>query len=224
MPDRSRFFRRLPARVRLAFLLIFCAVFIPGGSAGAARSLPSSGKVVAVFDGDTVLLASGVKVRYLGIDAPETAHGDEPAGCYGDRARAENASLVMGRTVTLAYGERRRDVHGRLLAFVHLPDGLSVNEELVRRGAALVFRTEEGLSGLERFLALQREAMREGRGLWGACPADSSPPYAGNRRSFVFHRRSCPLAGDISRRNRVVISSRVEAFDKGYHPCRHCKP
>lgn len=212
--------RRLAVPLLCLAVLLLCLVRVTPAEA----RRPFRDRVVAVFDGDTVLLASGERVRYLGIDAPEIAHGEKTGDCFGEGAREANAALVEGRVVTLSFSGRKRDDYGRLLAFVLLPDGRNVNEELVRAGAAVVYRTHKGFRGLERFLALQREAMREGRGLWEACRAGSHPPYPANRRSFVFHRPECPLAADIARRNRMVFETREAAFQEGYHPCRECRP
>src|SRR4051794_18705257 len=59
-----------------------------------------SGRVVRVVDGDTIRVAlSGrvERVRYIGIDTPESVKPDTPVQCYAHRAAAENARLVGGR-------------------------------------------------------------------------------------------------------------------------------
>ena len=57
--------------------------------------------VVRVVDGDTVELENGDRVRYLGIDTPETVHPDKPVECYGPEASERNKELVEGKTVSL---------------------------------------------------------------------------------------------------------------------------
>ena len=56
--------------------------------------------VVRVIDGDTVELENGDRVRYLGIDTPETVHPDKPVECYGPEATERNKELVEGKTVS----------------------------------------------------------------------------------------------------------------------------
>ncbi len=103
-------------------------------------------RVTHVVDGDTIEVrlpdGSEEDVRYIGIDTPETVKPDTPVQCGGPRAHAVNERLVAGRTVTLRFDAERRDVYGRLLAYVYLPRRepgrrpLFVNAELVRRGLA----------------------------------------------------------------------------------------
>ncbi len=221
-PRSPRFWGRLPfAFLVLAVAIPFFSVF---PHTPAAFGTPSSGTVVKVFDGDTVLLESGEKVRYLGIDAPEVAHGDTPADCYGAEAKALNEQLVLHREVRLRYDRMPTDAHGRLLAYVFLPDGRCVNDELVARGAALVFRSSEGFSRFHELLALQRAALRDRRGLWGQCAVQPSAHYFGNRRSYVFHRPECPFGRQTGTGNRIRFDSRASALEAGFSPCRRCRP
>ena len=107
---------------------------------------PVSAKVTHVVDGDTidVTMPDGDEetVRYIGIDTPETVKPGTPVQCGGPKAHAVNERLVGGRTVTLRFDAERRDVYGRLLAYVYLPgagpggQALFVNAELARRGLA----------------------------------------------------------------------------------------
>jgi micrococcal nuclease len=140
---------------------------------------PLSARVTHVVDGDTidVTLADGSEetVRYIGIDTPETVKPDTPVQCGGPRAHAVNERLVGGRTVTLRFDEERRDVYGRLLAYVYLPGAgpsggpLFVNAELARRGLARTLTIPPNDSFAELFARLAARAGSAGRGLWGLC-------------------------------------------------------
>src|SRR5919106_2430176 len=102
------------------------------GEAGGPRS--ADALVTRVVDGDTVevRIAGGRdEVRYIGIDTPETVKPGEPVQCFGHRASAANRRLVEGRRVRLVFDRERRDVYGRLLAYVYVR-GRFVNAELVR--------------------------------------------------------------------------------------------
>jgi micrococcal nuclease len=186
--------------------------------------LPSSGKVVSVFDGDTILLDTGEKVRYLGIDAPEVAHEDHPAECYGTKAKKANGKWVFNKRVTLRYDREKKDRYGRLLAYVFSPEGKCVNEEMLRAGYAFVFKISKGFERFKSFLSIQRGAMRNRRGMWGACTVKLEDHYRGNRNSFIFHRPECPFGKRTSKKNRIRFETRESAFEEGYRPCRRCKP
>jgi micrococcal nuclease len=158
MPVISRR-RRLPGL--LALLLAAAA----GGCDGGSSCGPTSAVIAQVTDGDTVQLEGGEKVRYLGVDTPET-YGQ--VDCYGPEAKAFNTDLVEGQRVDLEYDAECRDKYGRLLAYVTL-NGQMVNRVLLERGYARVLIIPPNGKYAEDFEELEREARSAGVGLWGAC-------------------------------------------------------
>jgi micrococcal nuclease len=128
--------------------------------------------VVRAVDGDTIDVRIGGRiedVRYIGVDTPETVKPDTPVQCFGPRASRFNHHLVEGRWVRLVFGVERRDIYGRLLAYVHLGRGF-VNASLVRRGLARSLTIPPNDRFAPLFRRLELRAARAGRGLWGACP------------------------------------------------------
>lgn len=125
------------------------------------------------IDGDTVLIQSGDKVRYLLVDTPELT-SDAP-GCLAVEARALNVQLVEGREIDLEYDQECRDRYGRLLAYVSM-EGRSINALMVQRGYACVLHIPPNGEGrVEEFKRLQETARAERRGMWGVCPEASCP-------------------------------------------------
>ncbi len=94
----------------------------------------SSVEVSRVIDGDTLLLASGHRVRLIGVDTPETKHPDRPVERLGKQAYRFTQGLVGDGPVRLEFDRERRDPYRRLLAYVYLSDGRLLNEELIRAG------------------------------------------------------------------------------------------
>jgi micrococcal nuclease len=171
------------ARRALLWILLFAALGLAGGGLlscdeASEQSLepqrPLEGRVVRVVDGDTIHVRVGgrrEKVRYIGVDTPETRKPGEPVECFGKAASAFNARLVAGREVVLRTDVEPRDRYGRLLAYVRRrPDGLFVNAELVRRGFATILTIPPNVRHSREFLRLERAARRAGRGLWAGCP------------------------------------------------------
>lgn len=210
----------------LAFLIIFMLFFGLCGNTGtgSARSEPKASVVVKVLDGDTVVLKEGFTVRYLGVDAPEMDHERGRHDCYALEAYERNRAMVLGRSVKLDYDGPSRDEHGRVLAYVTTADGLFVNAQLIREGLAYVFRGPEGFSKFDAFVALQRQAVRERRGLHGQCPVREETFYVGNGRSFIFHRPACAYGAQMRSRGRLEFATRWEAIERGFRPCRRCQP
>ena len=159
----------------LSLLLIAALLILRPWEGGGGRDegpASASATVARVVDGDTIEARIGGRledVRYIGVDTPETVKPDTPVQCFGPRASAFNHALVERRRVRLVFGVERRDVYGRLLAYVYLGRRF-VNAILVRRGLArsLTIPPNDRFAPLLR--ALELRAARAGRGLWGACP------------------------------------------------------
>lgn len=186
-------------------------------------------RVVGVPDGDTLtVLRDGrtqVKVRLWGIDAPETG---QP---FGSRAKQAASELAFGKAVKIL--PRDTDRYGRTVAEVILPDGQSLNREMVRQGYAWHYVKyapyDRDLAGLE---ARARAAKV---GLWsqpGAVPpwewrkgvgVPVTAGVVGNVRSGVYHRASCPSVGRMSEKNRVTFASEAEAVKAGYRKAGDCR-
>ena len=112
------------------------------------------------------------KVRYIGVDTPESVQPGTPVQCFAKRASAFNARLVGGERVRLVLDAEARDRYGRLLAYVYRDrDDLFVNAALVRRGYAVALTIPPNVEHAGEFRRLAATARRAGRGLWSACRA-----------------------------------------------------
>ena len=128
-------------------------------------------EISRVVDGDTVIAeleGRKERVRYIGIDTPESVQPGHPVECFGKEASARNETLVGGRSVRLLVGEEARDRYGRLLAYVYLGE-MMVNAELVRDGYAetLTIAPNDRFAAL--FGRLESAAKAADEGIWGAC-------------------------------------------------------
>ena len=135
------------------------------------------GTVTRVIDGDTIVVDPVGAVRLIGVDTPEAGDPREPVQYFGREATAFARRLAEGRPVRLEFEGVRKDKYDRTLAYVYLPDGTSLNAELIRQGYAHAY-TQFPFSRLEEFLALQREAIEHGRGFWGVSAGRSSQSSA----------------------------------------------
>ena len=124
--------------------------------------------VVRVIDGDTVELADGRRVRYIGIDTPETVHPEEDVECYGTEARDRNRELVEGKIVEMQRGIEDTDKYGRLLRYVHV-DGRFVNALLVSEGYAHASFSGEERRFSQVFVQLEQYSKLRDKGMWAAC-------------------------------------------------------
>jgi micrococcal nuclease len=130
--------------------------------------------VERVVDGDTfVAVRDGrrVRVRLIGVDAPESVKPDAPVECYGREASALLTRLLpAGGEVRAAYQtDQHRDPNGRDLWDVWLPDGRFLQAVLVRDGAADARRYQPQVAHAEYLDSLERLAREAGEGLHGSC-------------------------------------------------------
>ncbi|MEI8103869.1 MAG: thermonuclease family protein [Candidatus Moraniibacteriota bacterium] len=123
-------------------------------------------RVLRVVDGDTVELENGEKVRYIGMNAPESVKPNWPVECFGHEASDYNKQLVEGKRMRLEKDVSDRDKYGRLLRFVYLEDGTLVNDTLVREGYASVSTFPPDVAKEAQFKQAQQEARDAKRGLW----------------------------------------------------------
>jgi len=167
----------------LRFLsLLLCLSFALALPAYAeAPSPPLQGTVSWVYDGDTLKIDPIGKVRLIGIDTPERENSKRDRylikqGISAARqrqiyqlAKDFNIKHVKGLKVTLSLDNSPRDRYGRLLAYVHLPDGRLLNRVLIEQGMAVVYRRFE-FRMKEDFLAAEEQAKQNKSGLWGKSP------------------------------------------------------
>jgi endonuclease YncB( thermonuclease family) len=170
---------------RLLFLLAFGVLL----SIAPALAEEYTGKVVAITDGDTFTLLlpekRQVKVRLAEIDTPERR---QP---YGSRAQQALSDLAFGREARVVVMDYDR--WGRAVGRVHVGN-VDVNAELVRQGAAWVYRDYARDPAL---FALENEARKAKRGLWALPEAQQTPPWEWRQASRTAKPRA-PGAGQAS--------------------------
>ena len=126
----------------------------------------------AVVDGDTVILegarGDALQIRLVGIQAPKLPLGRPgfvPWPLAGEAKRALE-KLALGRRVTLSYGGRRIDRHGRRLAHLYGADGTWIQGEMLKRGLARVYSFADNRALIAEMLAIEKTAREQRQGIW----------------------------------------------------------
>jgi micrococcal nuclease len=120
---------------------------------------PSIANVVQVIDGDTIIIAGGYHVRYIGIDAPEK--GEK----YYLESMQLNKDLIKGKRVRLEKDISEKDKYGRLLRYVYV-DNTFVNAEIVRLGYAYARAYPPDIKYQPYLEAMETEAKQTKTGIW----------------------------------------------------------
>ncbi len=142
------------------------------------RWQPVSYAVKQFVDGDTVLVDMGgteEKIRFIGIDTPETHKENTPVQCYGPAAAAYTKNRVGTQRIRLVSDTltTNRDRYDRLLRYVYLEDGSNLNLELVQKGYAFAYAFPFAKS--RDFNIAMEQAQQSEAGLWGACTPYQDP-------------------------------------------------
>ena len=209
----------MPHRVlpRLVALIVLAWV-VP------ARAEDFTGKVVGVSDGDTITVLRGripVKIRLHGIDCPVSGQD------FGTRAKQATSDLAFGKVVIVQ--PRDTDRYGRTVAVVILPDGRTLNHELVHSGFAWWYR--KAAPGDATLAWLETEGRAARRGLWSqaspialwdwrqhrALPAGLATLDIGNQRTLVYHRATCANGARMTATNLATFTSEAAAATTWYH-------
>lgn len=185
--------------------------------------------VERVVDGDTIVLLDGRRLRYIGIDTPETVHPDQEVGCFGAEASERNRELVEGREVYLEKDVSEVDRFGRLLRYVWLEEVL-INELLVADGFAYASSFPPDIARQEQFRQAEAEASQAGRGLWGSCQIDRPSTgcvIKGNvtSRGKLYHLPECPsydsVVIEVGKGQRWFCTEE-EALEAGWQRAGNC--
>lgn len=175
---------RLVALVIVAFVLLVGVRMVVGGFGGAgggpdgtasSGGTRTAGVVSYIFDGDTigVGLRDGreIRVRVLGISAPEIPHPGKAGECYGQEATRHLERLLPLRTpVRLVSDPSQDDVdtYGRWLRYVQA-DGRDIGAAQIKAGSAAARESSDPVARYATYAALEDQARQRHAGMWSAC-------------------------------------------------------
>lgn len=124
-------------------------------------------KVKIVYDGDTVVLEDGRKIRFLGINTPEVQHRDKLADAGGDEAKRWLTDKLKNAKVRLEVGVEETDKYDRTLAHLFTEQKEHINLQLVAAGLASVSIYPPELLYVDELVKAQDQAEQAKLGIWG---------------------------------------------------------
>ena len=158
-----------------AFWLLLSSILLLAGSLQPASASPCQAQktgervqVVYVYDGDTVKLNDGRRLRLIGINTPERGNRDQPTQPLAEAARSALQRLLEthNRILLLQYGTQDHDHYGRLLAHAFLEDGDNIAVHLLQQGLATALVVPPNSWGADCYQRVENEARLDRRGLW----------------------------------------------------------
>ncbi len=144
-------------------------------------------QIEAVFDGDTVRLTDGRKVRLVGINTPEVAHRGKPEEPLALEARQQLEALLKQKPIYLLVGQDTHDHYGRVLGHLFTGQGESIIAALLQQGAGFQVAILPNLRYVDCYSQAQAQARSRRLGVWGhdyydAIPATSAELKGGYAR------------------------------------------
>ena len=160
----------------IATLLFSLIVPVHAQSVSQDAPAPATGRIVEVYDGDTMTLESGDRIRLRWVNTPEL----RPKEDYGIEAREAARALVLGKEATLIFGQVKRDSYGRLIAGVEVGE-TDLSTHLLELGLAHLFIIPPDDTDHAKRRDAQTRARAAGRGIW------STDRYEGVLHITSFH-------------------------------------
>ena len=124
-----------------------------------------------VVDGDTAWFEDVDqfvvhKVRFIGIDTPETVHPNKAVMPYGKEASSFTKAALQDKTVYLEYDIEQFDRYARHLCYIWMDDGSLFNLTLIAQGYAVLMTYPPNVKYVDYFVEAQTQARECGFGLW----------------------------------------------------------
>ena len=176
-----------------------------------AQHIDESARVKYVYDGDTIQLDDGRKIRLIGIDTPEvfSKHRQIPVKIQmaGEHAKAALSNILKqsnGR-LGLKHGAERQDRYQRNLAHIYLPNGTNIQAKLIEAGHAIAFTTPPNEVMSRCYMKAEAAARGNKRGIWQLKPYQLKPVNKLTHASNGFHRLSGKVTSVKQRKKSISL-------------------
>ncbi len=173
------------------FLLCTISLWLPLNALAkpcSSNHFDKTGIVKRVFDGDTVQLESGEKIRLIGINTPEMNYTTDRPEPYARRAKQLLSKNVLNKTVKLRLGRDKKDKYKRQLAHLYLADGTNIQAKLLQAGLAFNIAIPPNITLLDCYQTLETRAKQQKIGLWRHSHYQPIKANKVNRQTLGFRR------------------------------------
>ncbi|MDH5395329.1 MAG: thermonuclease family protein [Gammaproteobacteria bacterium] len=175
MPVIQHVIQKAPFRAPFVFLPFLLFILFTAGLCAATQSsqckpatYDERAKVAHVYDGDTIELTDGRKIRLIGVNTPERGHdGDKDEPFYLEAKKHLQQLLKQSQgQIYLTLGQEQRDHYKRTLAHIFTLSGENISATLIQRGLGFSITVPPNLRFLNCYQDAEQSAQKSKRGIW----------------------------------------------------------
>ena len=124
--------------------------------------------VAQIYDGDTLRLVDGRKIRLIGINTPERGRDGQPNQPFYSKAKSQLQRIIKknNQQLKVVLGSDKHDRYNRLLAHIFTPAGKNITEGLIRDGLGYSIAIPPNLNFLDCYKEAENDAKNQQRGIW----------------------------------------------------------
>lgn len=201
----------------MRYLLFIALILISGcsitGFIVSESKLEGPFLVTNVVDGDTLDLNNSARVRFSGINTPETGE------CYYKEAKEKLKELTLNKEVFLETDITKDDKYGRALRYVYVDDNL-INGILIEQGYAKVYdKYKDDTKKYYELKKIEASAIKNKLGVWSCEDVKEKCLFVASKNSDKYHTPDCKYAKKIKPENLICYKSEEEIEGKEFSGC-----
>ena len=215
----------IPAIFLRLLLLSVCAALLT-----ACEAKPDFEQVKWVYDGDTLRLKDGRKIRIIGINAPEVAHHGQKAEPFGAEATEQLRQRLKksDNQVSLKFDDAAKDRYKRVLAHVFFADGTNLSEWMLQKGFASTMIFPPNVRYAKDYAKAQQSAQEKRLGIWSlkSYQLFTSKTLGKSHKGYTrlkshikkIQQRKNAIFLELDNKIFIKIEQRYIKYFKAYHP------
>ena len=149
-------------------------------------------KVAHIYDGDTIKLKDGRKLRLIGINTPERGRDGRKDEPFYQTAKKQLQQIIKknNNQIKVVFGKDKRDRYKRFLAHIFTMDKENITATLIKEGMGFTIAIPPNIQLLDCYQNAERNAQKHQRGIWGHNYSHAIDVASLKKSARGFHRVS----------------------------------
>lgn len=137
-------------------------------------------EVSKVYDGDTIKLEDGRKLRLIGINTPERGRDGAANQPFYDEAKSflQKTLAAQQYKIKIISGKDKRDRYKRQLAHIFTPEGKNINAALIKNGLAFHITVPPNFQFQNCYKKAELTAQKTKKAIWSHRFSQALPAHS----------------------------------------------